>query len=410
VTVDEIIGSLALIVGVGLVARVLADLLRLPPLLLLLGAGAILGPHVTGAIEVPLRSDGAQVLLTLGVAFILFHGGLNLSARVLRRTIAALFLLVLPGVLVTAVIVGAVAGAAFSVPLLTGLMIGAALAPTDPAILIPLFERLRLRPKVAQTIVAESAFNDPTGAVLTLALAAGVAGAADSLGHTAVDFLVDLGTSTGIGVVFGLLLALLVSSSRAGIWRESAALVVVVVLGASWVSIDSAGGSGYLGAFVAGLIVGNMNELRLSTQGSHERELRALVRAIADVVVILVFAVLGANLPFDEIRDHALPALAVVATLMFVARPVVVAGSLLLDRRGAWTRQELVFVAWTRETGVVPAALAGLLVAEEVPDAELVVVVVSVAVVVTLLLQSTTKPWLARRLGLLEPPEQVVAD
>jgi potassium/hydrogen antiporter len=402
VSVDEVIGTIALVVGVGLVARVLADLLRLPPMLLLIAAGATLGPHATGVIDVPLRSDGAQILLTLGISFILFYGGINLSARVLSRTVVSLVLLVIPGVVLTSLIVGAVAGAAFSVPLLTGLMIGAALAPTDPAILIPLFERLRLRPKVAQTIVAESALNDPTGAVLTLALAGGVAGAETSLGDPALDFLVDLGTSTGLGIVFGLLLALLVSSGRTGIWRESSALVVVVVLGASWVSIDFAGGSGYLGAFVAGLIVGNMEELRLTMHRAHERDLRMLVRAVTDVVVILVFVVLGANLPFGEIQREALPAVAVVATLVLVARPLVVLGSLVLDRRGRWTREELIFLAWTRETGVVPAALAGLLVARGVPDADLVVVVVSLAVVATLLLQSTTKPWLARRLGLLE--------
>ncbi|MEX2646583.1 MAG: cation:proton antiporter [Gaiellaceae bacterium] len=401
-SVDEVIGTIALVVGVGLVARVLADLLRLPPMLVLIAAGAILGPHATGVIDVPLRSDGVQILLTLGIAFILFYGGLNLSVRVLSRTVVSLLLLVVPGVVLTALIVGAVAGAAFSVPLLTGLMIGAALAPTDPAILIPLFERLRLRPKVAQTIVAESALNDPTGAVLTLALAAGVAGAETSLGDPALAFVVDLGSSTGLGIVFGLLLALLVSSGRTGIWRESSALVVVVVLGASWVSIDFAGGSGYLGAFVAGLIVGNMEELRLTMHRAHERDLRMLVRSVTDVVVILVFVVLGANLPFGEIQREALPAIAVIATLILVARPLVVLGSLLLDRRGRWTREELIFLAWTRETGVVPAALAGLLVARGVPDADLVVVVVSLAVVATLLIQSTTKPWLARRLGLLE--------
>ena len=401
-SVDEIIGTIALVVGVGLVARVLADLLHLPPMLLLIAAGALLGPQATGVIDVPLRSDGAQVLLTLGIAFILFYGGLNLSVRVLGRTVVSLALLVVPGVLVTALIVGSVAGAVFAVPLLTGLMIGAALAPTDPAILIPLFERLRLRPKVSQTIVAESALNDPTGAVLTLALAAGVAGAETSLGDPALAFVVDLGSSIGLGILFGLLLVLLVSSGRTGIWRESSALVVVVVLGASWVSIDFAGGSGYLGAFVAGLLAGNMTELGLRMHGMHARELQTLVRAVTDVVVILVFVVLGANLPFGEIRAEALPAIAVIATLIFVARPLVVAGSLLLDRRARWTREEVLFVAWTRETGIVPAALAGLLVAGGVPDADLVVVVVALAAVATLLLQSTTKPWLARRLGLLE--------
>ena len=100
--------------------------------------------------------------------------------------------------------------------------------------------------------------------------------------------------------------------------------------------------------------------------------------------------------------DHFWPALAVLATLIFVARPLVVLACLLVDRRGAWTREELVFLAWTRETGVVPAALAGIIVSMHVPNADLVVTSVALAIIVTLGLQSTTKRWLARRLGLLE--------
>jgi cell volume regulation protein A len=120
-------------------------------------------------------------------------------------------------------------------------------------------------------------------------------------------------------------------------------------------------------------------------------------------MVIFVFIVLGANLPsLSAMLDHLLPALVVVATLLLAARPLTVLACLRPDRRGAWSRDELLFVAWTRETGVVPAALAGLIVSLHVPDSELVVITVALAIIVTLSLQATTKPWLARRLRLLE--------
>ena len=70
---------------------------------------------------------------------------------------------------------------------------GAVLSPTDPAILIPLFIRSRLRPKVAQTVVAESAFNDPTGAVLALAFAGVLISGDSSIATPAEEFVVDLG-------------------------------------------------------------------------------------------------------------------------------------------------------------------------------------------------------------------------
>ena len=90
------------------------------------------------------------------------------------------------------------------------------------------------------------------------------------------------------------------------------------------------------------------------------------------------------------------------AVFLLVARPVAVFACTLPDRRGAWTRPEQLFLCWTRETGVVPAAVAGLLVANHTPHAQLIVSIVATAIVVTLLLQATTAGALARRLRLAE--------
>ncbi len=88
--------------------------------------------------------------------------------------------------------------------------------------------------------------------------------------------------------------------------------------------------------------------------------------------------------------------------VIFVARPLTVLACLLPDRRGRWTRNELIFLSWCRETGVIPAALAALLLSQNVPGAEIAVSLVALAVCVTLLLQATTAGPLARRLGLAE--------
>jgi cell volume regulation protein A len=177
----------------------------------------------------------------------------------------------------------------------------------------------------------------------------------------------------------------------------------VAVVAVGYFSTDSAGGSGYLGAFLAGLIVGNMDRLGLGMHTDHERDMRSLVATVTDVVVILVFITLGANLPWSDIWDNLAAALVVVVVgLILLARPVTVMVCLGADRRGGWTREEMVFMGWTRETGVVAAALGGLMVARGIPHAELVVTTVAVAIVVTLAAQTTTKVWLGRRLGLDE--------
>ena len=159
--------------GAGLVSQLVADYLRAPRML-----APARRRRAARAVRRRTRStypstrSGAQLLLTLGVSFILFHGGLQLSTRVLSGVAVGLGMLVMPGVVAHGGRHGQSSPRSCSdCRSRTGLLIGAVLAPTDPAILIPLFERIRLRPKVSQTIIAESALNDPTGAVLALAFA-----------------------------------------------------------------------------------------------------------------------------------------------------------------------------------------------------------------------------------------------
>jgi potassium/hydrogen antiporter len=399
----DVILTVGLLLAAGLAARVLADVLRVPEIVLLIAMGALLGPSALDVIDVPLDSLGAQLLFTFGVSSILFYGGLNLSLRVLRDVSLSLGLLAIPGVIVTALLTGAVAALAFGLPFEEGLLIGAVLSPTDPAILIPLFVASRLRLRVAQTVIAESAFNDPTGAVLALAVAGALLSGNGGIGGPASDFLGELAISTVVGVLAGILLSATISSRRTGILRDSAPIAVLAVVSVSYVSLDFAGGSGYLGAFLAGLIVGNMELLGLVMHSHNEDELRIASRTLAEVVTIFVFLVVGAALPFETIADHWAPSLAVVAMLLLVARPVAVLACTLPDRRARWTRRELAFLCWTRETGVVPAALVGVLAGLGVPNVDLLAGVVALAIVATLLLQATPAPWLARRLGLLDP-------
>jgi cell volume regulation protein A len=107
-------------------------------------------------------------------------------------------------------------------------------------------------------------------------------------------------------------------------------------------------------------------------------------------------------MPFEALNEYLIGGLVVMAVFIFVARPLTVLACLLPDRRGRWTRNELIFLSWCRETGVIPAALAALLLAQDVPGAEIAVSMVALAVCVTLLLQATTAGPLARRLGLAE--------
>ena len=95
---------------------------------------------------------------------------------------------------------------------------------------------------------------------------------------------------------------------------------------------------------------------------------------------------------------------ALVLIFMFIARPVTVFCCALPDRRARWSFNELLFMCWTRETGVIPGALAGILVGMKVPGAEIIASVTFITILLTIIVQATTTRWLAGRLGLLIDP------
>lgn len=399
---EQILRDFGLIIGAGLLSQAIAALLRLPEMVVLVAVGALIGPSVLGLVENPLEGVGAQLVFTIGVSLILFHGGTGISLRVLSRTAVSLGLLVLPGVFLTACIVALAVALVFGVPFSVALMVGAVLAATDPAILIPLFDDIRLKPKVAQTVIAESGFNDPVGTVFALAVAGAVSSGEVAFSGPALEFVWSLLLGTLIGVAAGVVLSYLVSSRKGGAWRESPAVAILAVVVLGYFSVETLGGSGYLAAFVMGLIVGNMEFLHLGQHDEHAVLLEGFASQVAEISVLLVFVTLGVNMPFGAVGEYLAGGLVVMAVFIFVARPLTVLACLLPDRRGRWTRREIVFLSWCRETGVIPAALAALLLAQNVPGADIAVSMVALAVCVTLLVQATTAGPLARRLGLVE--------
>ena len=296
--VEHILRDFGLILGAGILSQLIATLVKLPEMVVLVAAGALIGPSVLGIVENPLNGVGAQLLFNIGVALILFHGGTGISLRVISRTSIGLGLLVLPGVLITAVIVALVVWPVFGVAFPVALLIGAVLAATDPAILIPLFDRLKLRPKVSQTVIAESAFNDVTATVLTLTLVGVAEAGSFTLSGPAWDFVRELVLGGVIGVVAGLVLCYAIASTaRSGIWDESPGVAILAVAVLGYFSTEYLGGSAYLATFVMGLIVGNMDLLGLGRHDEHATLLEGFLGQVAEIATLLIFVTLGPEPP-----------------------------------------------------------------------------------------------------------------
>jgi cell volume regulation protein A len=120
---------------------------------------------------------------------------------------------------------------------------------------------------------------------------------------------------------------------------------------------------------------------------------------------LFIFILLGSQVNFHLMSENLVGGVIVVVIFMLIARPVAVFACALPDRRAKWTLNEMLFMCWTRETGVIPAALAGLLVGMKAPGAELIESVTFIAILMTILIQAPTTKSLGRHLGLLEKGE-----
>lgn len=138
----DLLQGLAVLIVTGVVASRLARLLRLPDIILLLLAGALVGPVGLHLLSTPTSALMNQLILTSGVAFILFEGGLGLSFRALRPTLITILVLATLGVVASAALTGLAAGLIWGLPPLLALLLGAVIVPTDPAVLIPLFKQI----------------------------------------------------------------------------------------------------------------------------------------------------------------------------------------------------------------------------------------------------------------------------
>ncbi len=390
------------ILGLGVLAALFAGKLRIPDVPVLLIIGMIFGPTGLGLIDVPVGSTMNQIILIFGAAYILFDGGATLRLAILRQTWITITVISTLGILITGGVTAIAAHALLDLGWPAALLLGAVIASTDPATLVPVFRQIPIRERVAQTVMSESAFNDAMGAILTFSLLATMSAGVD---FSISSMLTDLIWQSGIGILVGALvgfgLAWSIGHPRQAWLVEHASVLTLIMVIAAYLAADMLHASGFMAVFIVGIFHGNLDALNLKVSQDTAHQSEHYIQTTAFVMRVLIFVLLGAQVDFGLIFDQGLAALAVVLIFMLVARPLTVLICAAPDRRARWSRNELLFMCWTRETGVIPGALAGMLLALNAPGAPVIASVTLVAIVVTILAQATTTRWLAQRLGLL---------
>jgi cell volume regulation protein A len=395
--------SCGLILAIGTITGLLAQKIKIPDVAVFLVVGMLIGPGALGLVDIKADSALNQIILLFGASYILFDGGASLRFRVLKQVWITIVVLATAGVVVTGAITSVAAYYVLGVPVMVALLLGSALASTDPATLVPIFRQVKIRERVAQTVVSESAFNDATGAIITFSVLAVAMGTGQfSLTSSLLDLIKQSLIGIAAGAALGYLAAVLIAHERWSFLAEYAPVVTLAAVIAAYFAADGLQASGFMAVFVFGIMLGNRESFGFKMRPGEAQKLEDYVATTAFIMRLFIFILLGAQVDFGLMKQYWAGGVVVVAVFMLVARPVAVFLCAGPDRRARWSLNEIMFMCWTRETGVIPAALAGLLLGMKAPGAPMIASVTFIAILMTILIQAPTTKWLGHRLGLLE--------
>jgi potassium/hydrogen antiporter len=382
---------LALAGGFALALLAIRVTSRLPvpaPALFLLGAVLLSGLFPDLREDVSIRT--VERLAVVALIVILFHGGMHIGLRRIRAAATPILLLGTVGTFATAGLVAVAAKLVLDVDWTTAGIIGAAIAPTDPAVTFAVLGQREVVGKTGTILEGESGMNDPVGIALLIGMVE-LAEHSDATFWVVVqEFVVEMGVGLAIGVAAGLLLIQVMrrgSLPSEGLYPLRTLAAAGLIYGVTAI----AGGSGFLAVFVAGVLAGD-------ARAPFKAEIERFHSSLASLAEIAVFVALGITLDVSDVVTSSVlwEGIVLAVVLAFLARPLAVAPLL---ARSRLRRGEQIFVMWGGLKGAVPILLGTLVLLAGVDEADRIYQLIFVVVAFSVLVQASTVPWAARRLG-----------
>lgn len=396
-------GLVVLIVAGGFSAAVglskLTERFPVPGPALFLLVAAIASDVFPGLSVLDTKTVGRIGVVALIV--ILFDGGMHVGWRRFRSSAVPITVLGVVGTFATAGIVAVFAHALFDFGWTSAGILGAALAPTDPAVMFSVLGKREIGGRSGTILEGESGANDPVGIALLFGMLELATHPHASFWIVVREFAVEMSVGLVIGVAGGY--ALLLVMRRIALPREALyPLRSLAFAGVIYGAAAVAHGSGFLAVFVAGLLVGDE---RAPYKGDIER----FHTSLASLAEIVVFAALGLTFHFSDLsRNNVwLDGIALSLLLAFVARPLTV-GAMLLPLRLRWG--ERILVMWGGLKGAVPILLGTSVLLKGIDGAQRIDDIIVVVVFFSVLVQGTSMPFLAPLLGVrmrIAPPHGV---
>ena len=385
--------GLVVLVGAGVFALAvlsnkLSERFAVPAPAIFLLAAALAG-ELSTRLGSELSIRDVERIAVLALVVILFDGGMRIGWRRFRAAIVPITSLGVLGTFATAGAMTLAGRYLFGFDWTTAGILGAAVAPTDPAVMFSVLGKREVRGRTGTILEGESGVNDPVGIALMI-------GMIELATHSDATFWIvvrEFAVQIGVGLAIGVAGALLVIEAIRRFDLPNPALYPLRTLAASGVIYGVtavAHGSGFLAVFVAGVLIG-------AADLPEKRNVERFHTSLASLAEIVVFVALGLTINSVTLDGSViLDALLLSLLLAFVARPLLVAPLL-------WFTQlrvgERLFVMWSGLKGAVPILLAAFALLEGVDRAERIYGIVFVLVAFSVLIQGTSIPFAATRLG-----------
>src|SRR4051794_1298724 len=384
-------GAAVLLVGlavlVALTGNRLSRAVPVPaPALFLLGAA--LASDVWPAIG-RLSAQMDSRIVTVALVIILFNGGMSLGWRRLRPALGPVLWLGIAGTVGTAGALAVTAHWLFGFAWHSSLLLGTALAPTDPAVVFSVLGAQEIAGRSGTILEGESGANDPVGIALLVSVLGASGGAGVWTGLA--QFALQMAVGVAVGVAAGF--ALRWTVERIPLPSEQLYPIRVLAGAAATYGLATvAHGSGFLAVLLAGVLLGDV-------EAPFQPEVERFTDALASLGEIVAFTVLGLSIHLLDLitSPHLLTGFAIAALLMVVIRPLFV-GALLAPVR--LRLPERLFVLWAGLKGAVPILLGLIILESRVPDALQLYRLIFVVVLVSVVVQGGSVPLVARLLRL----------
>jgi cell volume regulation protein A len=369
---------------VAVLSNRLSEWIRVPAPALFLVAAAVAASIFPALGTVPRVVD--ERIVTVALVFILFDGGIHIGRRRFRTSAGAITWIGIAGTAVTAAAIAAAAHYLFGFDWRAALLVGAALSPTDPAVVFSVLGKKEISGRSGTILEGESGANDPVGIALMVSLLAATGTGMDAVWGGLGEFALQMVIGAAVGIIGGYGLSKLMR--HVALPNEALYSVRTIACAALiYAAATLLHGSGFLAVFLTGIFIGDI-------RAPYKREIERFSAGMASLSEIIVFTVLGLSIPLAEVLkpDVLWTGVGLAALLIFVIRPLFV-GLLLTPIKLRFG--ERAFVLWAGLKGAVPILLGMFILGSGLAHANRIYAIIFIVVLVSVVVQGGLVPLFA---------------